>query len=109
MVQSERLDSLFRALADPTRRAIVDRLVEGSCSVSELADPFDMTLTAVQKHLRVLRKAGVVVCEKPGRVRTCRLERTAFDEAARWIEDRRRLWEGRLDRLEEHVTDGGDR
>jgi len=108
MVQSESLDSLFRALADPTRRAIVDRLVEGSCSVSELAGPFDMTLTAVQKHLRVLQDAGVIACDKPGRVRTCRLQRAAFDQAASWIEDRRQLWEGRLDRLEAHVTDGDD-
>lgn len=93
------LDTLFQALADPTRRAIVERLSRGPASVSDLARPFDMSLPAVVQHLGVLEAAGVVASEKVGRVRTCRIEPEALSRAERWIHERRTAWEQRLDRL----------
>ncbi|MGA0604633.1 ArsR/SmtB family transcription factor [Phenylobacterium sp. VNQ135] len=93
------LDTLFQALADPTRRAIVERLSRGPASVSDLARPFDMSLPAVVQHLGVLEAAGVVASEKVGRVRTCRIEPTALSRAEQWIHARRTAWEQRLDRL----------
>jgi len=96
---SEDLDSLFQALADPTRRAIVERLSRGPASVSDLARPFHMSLPAVVQHLAVLEAAGVVASEKAGRVRTCRIEPAALSRAEQWIHERRTAWEQRLDRL----------
>ncbi|MFN3583016.1 ArsR/SmtB family transcription factor [Phenylobacterium sp.] len=93
------LDILFQALADPTRRAIVERLSRGPASVSDLARPFDMSLPAVVQHLGVLEAAGVVASEKVGRVRTCRIEPAALSLAEQWIHERRTAWELRLDRL----------
>jgi len=93
------LDRVFHALADPSRRAMVDRLARGPASVSELAEPFDMTLAAVAQHLRVLEDSGVVRTEKVGRVRTCRIEPAALTSAEQWISKRKALWERRLDRL----------
>jgi DNA-binding transcriptional ArsR family regulator len=93
------LDILFQALADPTRRAIVERLSRGPASVSDLARPFDMSLPAVVQHLGVLEAAGVVASEKVGRVRTCRIEPAALSLAEQWIHERRTAWEQRLDRL----------
>jgi len=93
------LDRVFHALADPSRRAMVDRLARGPASVSELAEPFDMTLAAVAQHLRVLEDSGVVRTEKVGRVRTCRIEPAALTSAEQWITKRKALWERRLDRL----------
>jgi DNA-binding transcriptional ArsR family regulator len=93
------VDHTLRALAEPTRRAIVDRLSRGSATVSALAEPFDMTLAAVVQHLQVLEDCGIVRSEKVGRVRTCRIEPGGFDALTGWIAERRRLAERRLDRL----------
>lgn len=93
------LDLAFHALADPTRRIMVERLSQGPASVSELARPLDMTLSAVVQHLAVLEASGLVRSEKVGRVRTCRIEPQALHTAERWIGARRASWERRLDRL----------
>jgi DNA-binding transcriptional ArsR family regulator len=86
-------------LGDPTRRAIVERLSEGPISVSQLAAPLAITLAAVVQHLQVLEESGLVHTEKVGRVRTCRMESSGLSVVERWIEDRRSMWERRLDRL----------
>jgi DNA-binding transcriptional ArsR family regulator len=99
----ERLDAVFMALADPTRRAIVTRLSHGETSVSQLAEPFDVSLPAVTKHLRVLERAGLLEHHKVGRVRWCRLVPSAMREADEWIADYRVFWERRLDSLAAHV------
>ena len=93
------LDRMFEALADPTRRAVVERLSRGPASVSELAAPLPMSLPAVVQHLDVLQKGGIVSSEKVGRVRTCRLEPAPMREVETWIAEHRKAWEGRLDRL----------
>ncbi len=92
-------DRVFHALGDPTRRALVERLSDGPLSVSRLAEPFDMTLTAVVQHLQVLEESGLVRTEKIGRVRTCRIETAGLAVMEKWIGDRRSRWERRLDRL----------
>jgi DNA-binding transcriptional ArsR family regulator len=96
---SPRLDQVFQALADPTRRSMVERLSRGPASVSELARPLTMSLPAVLQHLQILEASGIVRSEKEGRVRTCRIEPTALRTAEQWITDRRSRWEQRLDRL----------
>jgi DNA-binding transcriptional ArsR family regulator len=93
------LDRIFHALADPGRRAMVERLSRGPASVSELGEPLDMTLTAVVQHVRVLEASGLVSSAKRGRVRTCRLHAPTLRRAEGWILDRRRQWEAGLDRL----------
>lgn len=93
------LDRLFHALADPTRRGMVERLSRGPASVKELAEPLSMSLPAVTQHLQVLEASGLVESEKTGRVRTCRLNRAALKTAEQWITERREGWERRLDRL----------
>jgi DNA-binding transcriptional ArsR family regulator len=93
------LDLAFQALADPSRRAMVDRLAQGPATVSELAKPLAMSLPGVMQHLAVLEASGLVVSQKVGRVRTCRIEPKALTQAERWIAERRALWERRLDRL----------
>jgi DNA-binding transcriptional ArsR family regulator len=93
------LDLAFQALADPTRRIMVERLSRSPASVSELARPLDMTLSAVVQHLAVLEASGLVRSQKVGRVRTCRIEPKALHSAERWISERRASWESRLDRL----------
>lgn len=98
------LDSLFQALADPTRRAMLERLSRGPASVSDLARPFDMSLPAVVQHLAVLEAAGVVKSEKVGRVRTCQLDAAALSRAEQWINERRTAWERRLDRLGDYLA-----
>lgn len=97
------LDRAFQALADPTRRAMVERLTRGPASVSELKRPLEMSLPAVMQHLGVLETSGLVVSEKAGRVRTCRINPPALAEAERWIADRRIEWERRFDRLDEYL------
>jgi DNA-binding transcriptional ArsR family regulator len=97
--QSPQLDRLYHALADSGRRAMLDRLIKGPASVSELAAPLDMTLSAVVQHLKVLEASGLVRTEKVGRVRTCRVEPKALSLAEKWINQRRKLWERRFDRL----------
>jgi len=98
-VSAANLDLMFQALADPSRRLMVDRLSRGPASVSQLAEPLDMSLPGVVQHLQVLEAAGLVKTEKIGRVRSCTLDTSAMSLAERWINDRRTLWERRLDRL----------
>jgi DNA-binding transcriptional ArsR family regulator len=95
------IDDLFRALAAPGRRAMVDRLARGPATLSELAEPMDMTLTAVTQHLRILEASGLVHSYKQGRTRHCRLRFGAMDQVTKWIEGRKALLESRLDRLGE--------
>ena len=97
------LDLAFQALADPTRRAIVERLAEKSASVSELKRPLAMSLPVVMQHLAVLETSGLVVSQKSGRVRTCSINPVALAEAERWITERRLEWERRLDRLGDYL------
>ncbi|MDQ2681170.1 MAG: metalloregulator ArsR/SmtB family transcription factor [Candidatus Eremiobacteraeota bacterium] len=97
--QSPTLDLMYQALADPTRRLILDRLTRSPATVSQIAKPFAMSLPAIVQHLGVLERSGLVRTEKLGRVRTCRIEPVAMRNAERWISERRTLWERRLDRL----------
>ena len=103
MVRYSTLDRTFAALSDPTRRGILDRLVQGPATLGELAQPYDMTLPGLMKHVRVLEEAQLVVTEKKGRTRECRLGSEQLDDAAEWIDAYRRRWEGRLDRLERYL------
>jgi DNA-binding transcriptional ArsR family regulator len=98
------LDPLFGALADPSRRLMVERLSQGPASVSELAEPLDMSLSGVMQHLTVLESSGLVRSEKVGRIRTCRIEPAALSQAETWIADRRAMWEHSLDRLGEFLA-----
>ena len=102
--RSESLDRVFQALADPTRRSMVERLGRGPATVSALAEPLDMTLSAVVQHLAVLEASGLVTTEKVGRVRTCTVQRPALQLAERWITERRASWERRLDRLGDYLA-----
>lgn len=97
------LDVLFHALADPARRAMVERLAQGPAAVSDLARPLPMSLPAVMQHLGVLEAAGLVRSEKIGRVRTCAIEPDAFQLIEQWLTARRSEWEQRLDRLDDYV------
>ena len=110
--QSAPLDLVFHALADPSRRAMVERLSRGPASVSELARPLAISLPAVVQHLQVLERSGLVRSEKVGRVRTCRIEPATLGTAERWIAERRTGWERRLDRLGAYLAahpDGPER
>jgi DNA-binding transcriptional ArsR family regulator len=102
------INQVFHALGDPTRRAILERLSERPLSVSGLAAPLDITLTAVVQHLQVLEESGLVHTEKVGRVRTCRIETAGLTVLEQWIADRRSMWERRLDRLGELLTELDD-
>jgi DNA-binding transcriptional ArsR family regulator len=97
------LDGTFSALSDPTRRAILERLGRGPATIGELAEPAGMSLTGLGKHVRVLEEAGLVTTEKVGRRRECRLGPGRLEDATRWIERYRRLWERRLDGLEGYL------
>jgi len=102
MVQfPQELDRTFAALADPTRRAVLERLGRGSASISELAEPFGISLTGMKKHVRVLEDAGLVTTEKVGRTRTCRAEPGRLDDVQLWTEGYRRMLNERLDRFGE--------
>lgn len=101
------LDQVFHALADPTRRGMVERLVRGPASVSELSRPLDMSLPAVLQHLQVLEASGLVRSEKAGRVRTCRIEPDALRAAEAWVTEQRTAWETRLDRLGDYLAGHG--
>ena len=103
MVRYSALDRTFAALSDPTRRGILDRLADGPATLGELAQPFDMTLPGLMKHVRVLEEARLVVTEKKGRTRQCRLGSEQLGDATEWIEHHRRRWERRLDRLERYL------
>ena len=100
-----KIDRLFYALGDPTRRAILDRLTSGPTSVSRLAVPLGITITAVAQHLQILEEVGLVHTEKLGRVRTCRIETAGFRALEQWIRDHRNAWERKLDRLGEFLAD----
>jgi DNA-binding transcriptional ArsR family regulator len=102
--QSASLDLMFQALADPTRRSMVERLSRGPVSVSELAKPLAMSLPAVIQHLQVLETSGLVRSEKIGRVRTCAIEPEALQAVETWVSERRTLWARRLDRLGEYLA-----
>ena len=106
--QSGELDLVFQALADPSRRVIVERLARGPASVSELAQPLPMSLPAVVQHLGVLESSGLIRSEKIGRVRTCHLELKTLGSAFGWIADRQRVWENRFDRLAQYLSETAD-
>jgi DNA-binding transcriptional ArsR family regulator len=99
----DHLSATFSALADPTRRAILARLASGETSVTELAQPFEMSLPAVTKHLKVLQRAGLITQSRQAQWRPCRLEAKPLKRAADWVEQYRRFWEQNLDNLEEYL------
>src|ERR1700748_3645493 len=99
------LDATFQALADPTRRAILARLASGEASVTELAEPFDMSLPAISKHLKVLERAGLITRGREAQWRPCRLEAEPLKSASEWLEHYRAFWEQSLDRLETYLHD----
>jgi DNA-binding transcriptional ArsR family regulator len=99
------LDATFSALADPTRRAILTRLARGECSVTDLARPFDVSLPAVSKHLRVLERAGLLARRREGRVHRCRLVARPLKDAEQWIERYRRFWEERFRSLDRYLRE----
>lgn len=103
--RTDRVDEVFKALADPTRRQVIERLVSAPASTSELAEPFAMALPSLLQHLRVLEAAGLVTSTKRGRTRTYRLSPAGLDSAQGWLADQRRLWERRLDQLDAFLTD----
>jgi len=100
---ADRLSATFAALADPTRRAILARVATGETSVSELARPFDMSLPAISKHLKVLERAGLIVRGREAQWRPCRLKAEPLKHAARWIDDYKQHWEQNLDRLDSYL------
>jgi DNA-binding transcriptional ArsR family regulator len=103
--QQSALDPVFHALADPTRRAVLQRLSQGPASVSELAKPFEMALPSFLQHLQVLEAGGLIRSKKVGRVRTCEMDAAPLALAESWIAERRALWEKRLDRLEAYLDE----
>jgi DNA-binding transcriptional ArsR family regulator len=102
---ADTLTQTFAALADPTRRAILARLASGECSVTELAEPFEMSLPAVSKHLRVLEHAGLIVRSREAQWRPCRLEAGPLKDVAEWAGRYREIWEQRLDRLDAYLRE----
>jgi DNA-binding transcriptional ArsR family regulator len=104
-VIEDQLDATFTALADPTRRAIVGRLARGDATVNDLAAPFAMSLPAISKHLKVLERCGLISRSRRAQFRPCHLQREALDAAVGWIEDNRRIWAERFDKLDEHLRD----
>jgi DNA-binding transcriptional ArsR family regulator len=100
---ADRLSLTFGALADPTRRAILTRLAEGEATVNELAEPFEMSLPAISRHLKVLERAGLIVRGREAQWRPSRLDVEPLDSAAEWIQSRKRTWEERMDRLDAHL------
>src|SRR5689334_15352928 len=105
---TDQLDLTFAALADPTRRAILTRLAEGEATVSELAEPFTISLPAISRHLRVLERAGLIARGREAQWRPSRLRAEPLDEAMAWMQARKRTWEGRLARLDAHLGRQGD-
>jgi len=104
-MEADPLSATFAALSDPTRRAILARLATGECSVSELAKPFDMSLPAVSKHLRVLERAGLIAQRRDAQWRPCRLEAGPLKDVSEWAEQYRHVWEERLERLGDYLTE----
>jgi DNA-binding transcriptional ArsR family regulator len=99
------MSTTFAALADPTRRAILERLVSGEASVTEIAEPFEMTLPAVSKHLKVLERAGLIERGRRAQWRPCRLHAAPLKEASDWVEQYRQFWEERFDRLDDYLRE----
>lgn len=106
---ADQLTSTFAALADPTRRAILTRLSKGERSVSDLAQPFEMTLPAISKHLKVLEKAGLIERSRTAQYRPCKLNAKPLREAAKWVEQYRQFWEERFDRLDDYLAEIQDK
>jgi DNA-binding transcriptional ArsR family regulator len=104
-VTEEQLDVTFAALADPTRRAILARLAAGDATVNALAEPFDLSLQAISKHLKVLERGGLISRGRQAQFRPCRLEPRALDAAVDWIERNRQIWTERFDKLDQHLRD----
>jgi DNA-binding transcriptional ArsR family regulator len=104
-MRTDPLSTTFAALADPTRRAILSRLIAGQRSVTELAEPFDMSMPAVSKHLRVLERAGLIARGRDAQWRPCRIEAGPIKQVADWAERYRHIWEGRLDRLDDYLQE----
>jgi DNA-binding transcriptional ArsR family regulator len=104
-MQTDQLSNTFAALADPTRRAILARLATGEASVTEIAEPFEMSLPAISKHLKVLERAGLISRGRAAQWRPCRLSAGPMRDAADWLEHYRRFWEQALDRLEEYLRE----
>ena len=104
-IEEDRLSETFAALANTTRRAILARLARGEASVNELAEPFDLTLPAISKHLKVLERAGLISRGRHGQFRPCRLEAERLDLATDWIEHNRQIWTERFDKLSAHLRD----
>jgi DNA-binding transcriptional ArsR family regulator len=103
--EDQRLDALFTALSDRTRRDIVSRLSAGEATVKQLAEPYAMSMQAVSQHIRVLERSGLISQGRHRQTRPCRLEPTALEDALSWIEESRRTWSERMDRLETHLAD----
>lgn len=101
----DQLSETFQALADPTRRALMARLTEGEASVQELAKPFKMSLPAISKHLKVLEKSGLIIRRSQAQQRLCKLQTQPIKDAVDWLERHRKLWEDRLDRLEDYLQE----
>ena len=101
----DQLSTTFYALADPTRRALLARLASGECSVTELAEPFDISMPAVSKHLRVLERAGLIARGREAQWRPCRINAKPLKEVAEWTERYRKFWEGKFDNLELYLQD----
>jgi DNA-binding transcriptional ArsR family regulator len=102
---NDQLSTTFSALADPTRRAILARLASGEASVTELAGPFEMTMPAISKHLKVLERAGLIARGREAQWRPCRLEAGPLKDVAQWVEDYRRFWEESFDRLDDYLLE----
>jgi DNA-binding transcriptional ArsR family regulator len=104
VIDEDRLSETFAALANSTRRAILARLAEGDANVSELAEPFDLTLPAVSKHIKVLQRAGLVVQGQQAQFRPCTLEPAPLVEVSAWAEECRHIWEARFDQMDDYLT-----
>lgn len=104
-IDEDRLDETFAALANSTRRALLRRLVAGEANVGELAEPFDMTLPAISRHLKVLERAGLVRRGHRAQYRPCALDATPLEHVSTWIEQYRPIWEARLDRMDDYLTE----
>jgi DNA-binding transcriptional ArsR family regulator len=104
VIDEDRLTETFAALANPTRRAILARLAEGEANVNELAEPFDLTLPAISKHIKVLQRAGLVVQGHRAQFRPCTLDAAPLEEISTWAEQYRRVWEARFDQMDDYLT-----
>jgi DNA-binding transcriptional ArsR family regulator len=106
---ADQLDRTFAALADPTRRSILARLAEGEATVTELAEPYAVSLPAISRHLKVLERAGLIVRDREAQWRPSRFQAEPLDEAIEWMGSRKRTWEGRMGRLDAHLRSKGER